>query len=242
MPNRILRESICTSEDVDGLSPEAEVFFYRLIVQADDFGRADARPTILRARCFPLRMVPVEDISRWLAELVAVGIAQTYTVAGKCYLELSAWAMYQRRRAAVSKFPPPPADDREVQTSAAEERGIEGSRNRGIEERGARKDAPAPDGAPEENGSKPFHLADAVNLHLVVTLKDRYRRRKPWDGVTEGLLTGLVLGGKHSDGYGARAVNAAIEDLYENAEGVRNPSAYLLERAQAHADSQTERV
>jgi len=96
---------------------------------------------------------------------------------------------------------------------------------------------PSPQAASNGKGKdgEPFHLADAVNLHLVVTLKDRYRRRKPWDGVTEGLLTGLVLGGKNSPGYGARAVNAAIEDLYENAAGVSNPSGYLRERAQAHA-------
>jgi hypothetical protein len=95
--------------------------------------------------------------------------------------------------------------------------------------------------APEENrnGHKPFHLADVVNLHLVVTLKDRYRRRKPWDGVTEGLLTGLVLGGRQGPGFGARAVNAAIDDLYENAAGVSNPAGYLRERSEAHASSST---
>ena len=38
MPNRILKESICTSESLVGLSAEAEVLFYRLIVKADDFG------------------------------------------------------------------------------------------------------------------------------------------------------------------------------------------------------------
>jgi transcriptional regulator with XRE-family HTH domain len=86
-----------------------------------------------------------------------------------------------------------------------------------------------------KNGT-PFHLADMVNLGLVVSLKDRYRRRKPWDGVTEGLLTGLVLGGKKNPAYGARAVNAAIDDLYANAGGVSNPAGYLRERAEAHAE------
>ena len=49
MPNRIIKESICTSDTIDQLSPEEEIFFYRLIVNCDDYGRMDARPQILRA-------------------------------------------------------------------------------------------------------------------------------------------------------------------------------------------------
>ena len=52
MPNRILKESICTSESIDRLSWLEEVTFYRLIVNCDDYGRMDARPPILRARLF----------------------------------------------------------------------------------------------------------------------------------------------------------------------------------------------
>ena len=42
MPNRIIKESICTSCEIDSLTPEQEVFFYRLIVNCDDYGRMDA--------------------------------------------------------------------------------------------------------------------------------------------------------------------------------------------------------
>lgn len=74
MPNRILKESITTSATVDALTSEEECFFYRLLVVADDFGRMDGRPAILRARCFPLRVdhIKDEDITAWLDALVAV--------------------------------------------------------------------------------------------------------------------------------------------------------------------------
>ena len=85
-----------------------------------------------------------------------------------------------------------------------------------------------------KNGT-PFHLADVVNLGLVVSLKDRYQRRAPWKAVTEGLLKGLVLGSDRLPECGARAVNAAIDDLYSNAANVPNPAGYLRERAEAHA-------
>ena len=35
MPNRILKDSICTSETIEGLTDAEEVFFYRLLVQCD---------------------------------------------------------------------------------------------------------------------------------------------------------------------------------------------------------------
>ena len=43
MPNRIIKESICRSEEIDSLSWFEEVLFYRLIVTCDDFGRYDGR-------------------------------------------------------------------------------------------------------------------------------------------------------------------------------------------------------
>lgn len=55
MPNRILKESICTSDTLDELTWMEEVFWYRLIVNCDDYGRFDARPAILRSRLFPLK-------------------------------------------------------------------------------------------------------------------------------------------------------------------------------------------
>lgn len=39
MPNRILKESITTSETLDSLSAEEERLFYRLLVICDDYGR-----------------------------------------------------------------------------------------------------------------------------------------------------------------------------------------------------------
>jgi hypothetical protein len=91
------------------------------------------------------------------------------------------------------------------------------------------------------NGSRPFHLADVVNLGLVVSLTDRYRRRGWEKSVTAGLLTGLVLGSeKHGiPACGPRAVNAAIDDLYANAANVKDPAGYLKERAAAYAQSES---
>jgi len=107
MPNRILKDSICTSPNIDNLSRDAEVFFYRLIVQCDDFGRMDARPPILRARCYPLQIdkVAVENISAWLLELANSDLITIYTVGNQPYIQMRTWERHQQVRAKRSKYP-----------------------------------------------------------------------------------------------------------------------------------------
>jgi hypothetical protein len=107
MPNRILKESICTSSNLDNLSPEEEVFFYRLIVNCDDYGRFDARPAILRARLFPLRLDRVKEthIIKWLETLVEQDLLELYEVEGQRYLQFKTWENHQQIRAKRSKYP-----------------------------------------------------------------------------------------------------------------------------------------
>lgn len=113
MPNRILKDSICTSENIDVLSADEEVFWYRLIVQCDDYGRMDARPAILRARCYPLRIDTVgeQDVSKWLTSLRRAGLIHIYTVDDRPYLQIATWDKHQQVRAKRSKYPPMISDD-----------------------------------------------------------------------------------------------------------------------------------
>lgn len=107
MPNRIIKESICTSENIDNLTLEEETFFYRLMVNCDDFGRMDARPQILRAKCFPLRTdrISLEAISLWLRSLSREGLITIYEVDERNYLQMNTWEKHQQVRAKRSKFP-----------------------------------------------------------------------------------------------------------------------------------------
>ena len=107
MPNRIIKESICISESVDALSWFEEVFFYRLIVNCDDYGRMDARPPILRARLFPLKTVTDKQIENALKSLRTADIVYLYEVDGKPFLQLRTWERHQTIRAKRSKYPGP---------------------------------------------------------------------------------------------------------------------------------------
>ena len=108
MPSRILREGILTSERVDMLTPQGELFYRRLMSVVDDFGRFDGRPQMLRVSCFPLRVDRVReaDISRWLDELQTAGLIALYAINGKPYLEMHDFR--QQVRAKESRYPPKP--------------------------------------------------------------------------------------------------------------------------------------
>lgn len=107
MPNRIIKESICTSDSMDSLSWFEEVFFYRLVVNCDDYGRMDARPAILRARLFPLKTVTDKQMEQALQSLRSAGIVDLYSVDGKPYLQMRTWEKHQQIRSKKSKFPSP---------------------------------------------------------------------------------------------------------------------------------------
>ena len=105
MPNRIIKESICRSEEIDSLSWFEEVLFYRLIVTCDDFGRYDGRAKIIKGSCFPLKDITEKDIDKALGRLSAVGLVRVYETQGRPYLLIVTWADHQRIRNQKSKYP-----------------------------------------------------------------------------------------------------------------------------------------
>lgn len=105
MPNRILKESICTSENIDELSAFQETVFYRLIVNCDDYGRMDARPKILASRLFPLKDIRVAQITEALRALSSAELVTLYEVDGKPFLQMNTWEQHQTIRAQKAKFP-----------------------------------------------------------------------------------------------------------------------------------------
>ena len=118
MPNRILKESICTSENIDQLSAFNETVFYRLIVNVDDYGRIDARPRLLASKLFPLKDVRVAQIEDALRALTSAELVSTYTVDGKPFLQMKTWDRHQSIRAKKSKCPAPEEADN-LNTSAS---------------------------------------------------------------------------------------------------------------------------
>lgn len=122
MPSRILKESICSSDSINELSSFEETFFYRLIVNCDDYGRFDARPAILKARLFPLKdRVTLKNVEDALVKLAEVGCVKLYRVDSKPFLYLPAWEVHQNVRAKKSRYPEP-SEESEKEAYAGKEK------------------------------------------------------------------------------------------------------------------------
>ena len=107
MPNRIIKESICTSETINELSPLEEITFYRLLVNCDDYGCFDARERVVISRLFPLRDIKGSEVKKTLQKLAGLGLIQLYEVGGKPFLHVCTWAEHQRVRVSRHKYPMP---------------------------------------------------------------------------------------------------------------------------------------
>jgi hypothetical protein len=108
MPNRILKESICYSDDIDKLSAFEETVFYRLIVKVDDYGRIDGRPGFLKSTLFVTKNgISEKNVSEAVARLASLGLVRLYEVDGKPFLCLPKWHLHQRVRDSKEKYPAP---------------------------------------------------------------------------------------------------------------------------------------
>lgn len=92
MPTRYLKPGICDSALIDRASPMAETLWYRLLVNVDDFGRIDARPAVIRSKCYPLKdELTNAKTLELLIELQTCGLIFIYESNGCSYLQMQKW-------------------------------------------------------------------------------------------------------------------------------------------------------
>ncbi len=115
LPNRVLKESICTSDSLDALTTFQETFFYRLIVNCDDYGRMDARPKVLASRLYPLKDIRSGQVEEALRALSSAELVTLYKVGGKPFLQMKTWERHQQIRAKRSKYPSPDSAVQDMQ-------------------------------------------------------------------------------------------------------------------------------
>lgn len=106
VPNRIIKESICRSENINQLSAGAEVFFYRLLVNCDDYGRFPADPDLLASLLYPRkRSLKTSTVKKWLNEVANAGLIIIYENGGETFIQVRTWDKHQQIRNKRSKYP-----------------------------------------------------------------------------------------------------------------------------------------
>jgi hypothetical protein len=111
MPTRGINDSICSRKDIAGLSDAAEVLYFRLKVNADDYGRFYGDAEIIESKCFCKKKRTPVDVAESIYELEDAGIIQLYIADGIEYLQLLDWDE-RSIRAKNSKYPNPPINER----------------------------------------------------------------------------------------------------------------------------------
>lgn len=108
MPNRMIKESMLSSDKIASLSDFEFRLWIGLILSADDMGRGDARAAIIKGRVFPLLgQVSPENVEDALHALAAKGCISFYTAGGKPYFWFPTWSEHQRIRNIKPKYPDP---------------------------------------------------------------------------------------------------------------------------------------
>lgn len=135
MANRLLRDWT-NSDRVDKITVQAEIFFVRLIMKADDYGCFWADPKRLKANLFPLKSDSRDtDISRWIAECEKAGLIVVYESDKKKYLQIVDFG--QRLRTKQSRFPlPNDGDLRTIDSNPRPELEEEVEEEKEVEEKG----------------------------------------------------------------------------------------------------------
>lgn len=108
MPNRVIKESIRTSKTINELTDFQFRLWTYLITYADDYGRGQADPEIIKGFVFPRRKRVTEtEIKNALQDLAGKGCINLYNVDGESYFYFPKWSEHQRIRNKVSRFPAP---------------------------------------------------------------------------------------------------------------------------------------
>lgn len=123
MGNRILKESIRISRQIEMLSYFEEVVFYRLITAADDYGIYSADPVMLARTLFPLReSVTGKMMTQAADHLEEAGLIRRYRVEGKGdWLQIVSWEKHQRLRNSRHVYPIPEEGTEEIREEASDE-------------------------------------------------------------------------------------------------------------------------
>lgn len=109
MPNRIVKESIWTSPNLNKISMLAELHFYRLLPCPDDHGCCECTPEVVKGKCYPLRQdITPKQIDEWQKELESENLIIRWNNGHRQYAIFPTFAKHQRIRSLHDRKTPPP--------------------------------------------------------------------------------------------------------------------------------------
>ena len=110
--SRLVHKDLLLHPGYCSLKLFARDLYWRIWLNADDFGRYHAATSLLRPFLYPTELDKTResDIERALLDLESASLVRLYNESGARYLEIPA-ELYRQRLRSKSKFPAPPAAD-----------------------------------------------------------------------------------------------------------------------------------
>jgi hypothetical protein len=106
----MVKADFWVSEQVVSCSRDARLLFIGLWCFCDDAGVHPASYIRLRMEVFPGDDCTIDDIKRWLVELVQCGLIREYAVSNKLYWHVTGWENHQKIDKPTYRFPLPQSD------------------------------------------------------------------------------------------------------------------------------------
>lgn len=108
MPRRFISDSCRTSANLNRVSSDAERLFWRLVSVADDYGRFEAAPAVVKANAVPLLRWAESKVMTLMRELAEQKLIAVYPAGDKAVGLFRTWERYQGPpRAKRSRFADP---------------------------------------------------------------------------------------------------------------------------------------
>jgi hypothetical protein len=110
---RMIDPGFWTDEKLGTLTPLHRILFMGLISNADDEGRLQGHPALIKSTIFPYDIdITVSDVQLWLNDLCNKKLIQIYSVDEQVYIFIKNFLKYQQiNRPTPSRLPEPPKED-----------------------------------------------------------------------------------------------------------------------------------
>ena len=107
---RMIDPNFWTDEKLGTCEPLARYTFMGLISQADDAGRLNGHPALIKSQVFPYDSdIMPDQVNGWLNQLEQKGLIRRYEVDGQSYICIPKFLKHQKiNRPSESKLPAPP--------------------------------------------------------------------------------------------------------------------------------------
>ncbi len=123
---RTIKPEFWVSDQITACSPISRLLFIGMWNFCDDAGVHPASPKRIKAEVFPADNCTIEDIKKWITELIFNGLIREYIIEEKTYWIVTGWKQHQRIDRPTYRHPLPQSELKEIRDNSMSTRRHEG--------------------------------------------------------------------------------------------------------------------